>query len=521
MIDYELWEVIKNSATLPKTNVVECVTAEVPITTTKEKAQRRLEVKARSSLMMVIPNEHQLKFNSIKDAKKLQKLVSQMELLEEKLSKENVSQKLLRSLSPEWNTYVVAWRNKADLETISMDDLYNNLKVYELEVKRTSSSSSSTQNMTFVSSSNNNTSSTNGAVNTAQAVNTAHGVSTASTQVNAAYSTNVDNLSDVVICSFFASHLNSPQLVHEDLEQIHRDNEEEDVSQPKIKKKIVRPSIVKKEFVKSKQEEKTTRKSVKQVEQHRQNTHNPRDYEKIDGGYVAFRGNPKGEKITRKCTIKTGNLDFENVYFVKELECNLFSVSQMCDKKNRVPRQKNMYSVNLMNIVPKGGLTCLFAKATSDESKLWHIRVLVVKPHNRTPYELFHGRTPTLSFMRPFGCHVTIPNIIDHLVKFNGKADEGFFIGYSLNSKAFRVFNNRTKIVEENLHIKFIESTPNVVGSGPDWLFDIDALTRTMNYKPIVAGTQSKGFAGARASDNAGQATKEPKLVKDYILLPV
>ncbi|GJX37592.1 putative ribonuclease H-like domain-containing protein [Tanacetum coccineum] len=125
------------------------------------------------------------------------------------------------------------------------------------------------------------------------------------------------------------------------------------------------------------------------------------DYEEIDGGYVAFRGNPKGGKITRKSTIKTGNLDFENVYFVRELKFNLFSVSQMYDKKNsvlfndnecivlspnfklidesqvllRVPRKNNMYSVDLKNIVPKGGLTCLFAKATSDESKLWHRRL--------------------------------------------------------------------------------------------------------------------------------------------------
>nr|GFA04108.1 retrovirus-related Pol polyprotein from transposon TNT 1-94 [Tanacetum cinerariifolium] len=88
-------------------------------------------------------------------------------------------------------------------------------------------------------------------------------------------------------------------------------------------------------------------------------------------------------------------------------------------------------------------------------------RVLVVKPHNKTPYELFHGRTPILSFMRPFTCPVTILNTIDHLGKFDGKADEGFFVGYSLNSKALRVFNSRTKIVEENLHIRFSENTPN------------------------------------------------------------
>ncbi|GJV09515.1 retrovirus-related pol polyprotein from transposon TNT 1-94 [Tanacetum coccineum] len=123
-------------------------------------------------------------------------------------------------------------------------------------------------------------------------------------------------------------------------------------------------------------------------------------------------------------------------------------------------------------------------------------RVLVVKPYNKTSYELFHG-------------------------KFNGKADEGFFIGYSLNSKAFRVFNSRTRIVEENLHIRFSESTPNVAGSRSNWLFDIDALTRTINYEPIVAGTQSNGFACTKASDNAGQAKKETKPVKDYILLPL
>ncbi|GKF94022.1 hypothetical protein Tco_0283722, partial [Tanacetum coccineum] len=78
--------------------------------------------------------------------------------------------------------------------------------------------------------------------------------------------------------------------------------------------------------------------------------------------------------------------------------------------------------------------------------------------------------------------------------KFDGKADAGFFVGFSLNSKAFRVLNSRTRIVEENFHIRFSGSTSNAVGSGPDWLFDIDALTRTMNYEPIVARTQSNGF---------------------------
>ncbi|GJX45860.1 putative ribonuclease H-like domain-containing protein [Tanacetum coccineum] len=105
--------------------------------------------------------------------------------------------------------------------------------------------------------------------------------------------------------------------------------------------------------------------------------------------------------------------------------------------------------------------------------------------------------------------------------KFDGKAGEGFFVGYYMNSKAFRVFNSRTMIVEENLHIRFSKNTPNAVSSGLDWLFDIDAITRIMNYEPIVAGTQSNGFAGTKARDNAGQARKETKSIKDYILLPL
>ncbi|GKE65715.1 putative ribonuclease H-like domain-containing protein [Tanacetum coccineum] len=148
-------------------------------------------------------------------------------------------------------------------------------------------------------------------------------------------------------------------------------------------------------------------------------------------------------------------------------------------------------------------------------------RVLVINPHNKTPYELFLGRKPALSFMRPFGCPVTILNTIDHLGKFDGKADEGFFVGYSTNSKSFRVFNNRTRIVEEILHVKFSENTPNIAGSGPNWLFDKDTLTKSINYKPFVAGNQSNGSTCTKAYDNAGKARVVTVPGKDYILLPL
>ncbi|GJS86536.1 putative ribonuclease H-like domain-containing protein [Tanacetum coccineum] len=105
--------------------------------------------------------------------------------------------------------------------------------------------------------------------------------------------------------------------------------------------------------------------------------------------------------------------------------------------------------------------------------------------------------------MRPFGCSITILNTRDHLGKLDGNADEAFFVGYSTNSKAFRVFNSRTRIVEENLHVKFSKATPNIAGSGPNWLFDIDAPTKSMNYEPVVVGNQSNGSADLSISSSS------------------
>ncbi|GJV23215.1 putative ribonuclease H-like domain-containing protein [Tanacetum coccineum] len=132
-------------------------------------------------------------------------------------------------------------------------------------------------------------------------------------------------------------------------------------------------------------------------------------------------------------------------------------------------------------------------------------RVLVVKPHNKTLHELFRGRTPALSFMRPFECHVTILNTLDYLGKFDGKSDEGFFVGYSLNNKAFRVYNIRTNKVEESLHIRFLVDKPIIAGDGPKWLFDIDVLTKSMNYVPVVAGTNSNDLVDGSLFDSSSK----------------
>nr|GEW48586.1 hypothetical protein [Tanacetum cinerariifolium] len=122
-------------------------------------------------------------------------------------------------------------------------------------------------------------------------------------------------------------------------------------------------------------------------------------------------------------------------------------------------------------------------------------RVLVTKPHNKTPYELLHGRTPSIGFMRPFGCPVTILNTLDYLGKFQGKVNEGFLVGYFMCSKAFSVFNSRTRIVQKTLHVNFLENKPNVAGAGPTWLFDIDSLSGTMNYHPVSVANQTNSGA--------------------------
>nr|GFC10153.1 retrovirus-related Pol polyprotein from transposon TNT 1-94 [Tanacetum cinerariifolium] len=145
--------------------------------------------------------------------------------------------------------------------------------------------------------------------------------------------------------------------------------------------------------------------------------------------------------------------------------------------------------------------------------------VLVTKPHNKTPYELLHGRTPSIGFMRPFGCLVTILNTLDSLGKFKRNVDEGFLVRYSVNSKAFRVFNSRTHIVQETLHVNFLENTPNVAGSGPTWLFDINSLTRTMNYQPVNAGNQTNPSAGFQDKFDAEKAGEE--VDQQYVLFPM
>jgi hypothetical protein len=138
-------------------------------------------------------------------------------------------------------------------------------------------------------------------------------------------------------------------------------------------------------------------------------------------------------------------------------------------------------------------------------------RVQVVKCQGKTPYELFHKRKPLISFLKSFGCPCSILNTKTHLGKFDSKAEDGFFVGYSTQSKAYRVFNNSSRIIEESANVSFNEHTPNILGKGPDWLFDIDALTLSLSpYDEF--GTETGG------------ASKEKQVQEshsDFVVFPI
>nr|GEX43347.1 hypothetical protein [Tanacetum cinerariifolium] len=234
MIDYSLWEVILNGDSPTPTRVVDGVVQPIAPTTVEQRLAKKNELKARETLLMAFLDKHQLKFNIHKDAKSLmeavkkrfsgnketkKKLISQLEILGESLSHEDINLKFLKSLPSELRTYTLIWRNKANLKDQSLDDLFNNLKIYEAEVKSLSSTSPTTQNIAFVSSQN--TESTN------ESVSVVPCVFAVSTKPPVSILLNVDNLSDVVIYSFFASQSNSHQLENDDLKQIDADDLEE------------------------------------------------------------------------------------------------------------------------------------------------------------------------------------------------------------------------------------------------------------------------------------------------------
>nr|GEX72621.1 hypothetical protein [Tanacetum cinerariifolium] len=213
MTDYSLLAVFLNGDAPLPTRVIEGVVQPLAPTTAEQRLARKNELKARGTLLMALPNKHQLMFNIHKDAKTL------MEAIEKQFGGNKETKMFLRSLPVEWRTHTLIWRNKTDLEDQSLDDLFNSLKIYKAEVKSSSFARTSTQNIAFVSSQN--TDSTN------ESVSAIASVSAASAKVPVYAFPNVDTLSDAVIYSFIASQSNNPQLDNDDLKQVDANDLEE------------------------------------------------------------------------------------------------------------------------------------------------------------------------------------------------------------------------------------------------------------------------------------------------------
>ncbi|GJV61435.1 putative ribonuclease H-like domain-containing protein [Tanacetum coccineum] len=629
--DYALWEVIENGNSwvpIPVTALEYGLSTALKVTvpsTTEEKICKKNDCKrfggneATKRTQKALLKQQYENFNASSSESldsifnRLQKLVSRLAILGVVTPPEDLNVKFLRSLPSEWDTHVVVWMNKPDFDTMGLDDLYNNFKIVEQKVKRSTGAINDEKNLAFL-----NIYRWQSSINNINML--ILDVSTGTTKVNTASTeTSTASFSDATVYAFLSTQPQGSQLVHEDLEQLHDDDLEEmdlkcDMAEEKIQancshwlhdsgyqminlfknfeaiRKQYDDILVKLDDTGFKV---LIQRGLEEFKQPDVNEYGPgiqsnsqlndkgfvdsgcsrhmsgniahlSDFKDFDGGYVTFGGGANGGRITGKGTIKTDKLDFDDVYFVKELKFNLFSVSQMCDKKNyvlftdseclvlslnfklpdenqillKIPRQDNMYILDLKNIDPKVGLlssckggyilrnlcsghrrlkgikreysvartpqqngvaerknrtlieaartmladsklpTTFWAEAVSTACYVQN-RVLIVKPYNKTPYELFRG----------------------------------FFVGYSLSSKAFR-----TRKVQENLHIGFLENKPMIEGNGPKWLFDLDSLTQSMNYVPVVAGTFSNDFAGKQGVSESSTSSQQDQ---DWIAMPI
>nr|GEU90115.1 ribonuclease H-like domain-containing protein [Tanacetum cinerariifolium] len=588
-------------------------------TTAEQWLAQKNELKARGTLLMALPDKHQLKFNSHKDANTLMEAIEkrfggstetkkvQKTLLKQRfknfigssskgldqihgmsLSQEDITLKFLQSLPSEWKTHTLIWRNKADLEEQSLDDLFNSLKIYETKVKQSSSTGTASHNLAFVSSSHTDS--------TTNSVSATASVSTVCAKLPASPLPNVDSLSNAVIYSFLPTQSTSPQLDNKDLKQIDVDDLEEmdlrlqmamltmrarrkgDIAREcKFSKDSRRPGSYQAEeeptnyalmaFSSSsssfdtKTNEKTglgensqvfthamfdcdnyyslesdceswppsslydrhpvqsiettiqllllpqqaqslivvakkgigklalpisaampkinvTRpryahhvvtKSKSPIRRHitrspsSRTSNSPPRVICVQAPVVSVaQGNPKGGNIIGKGKIKTGKLDFDDVYFVKEQKFNLFSVSQMCDKKNSV----------------------LFTDT----------ECLVLSPDLKTR-----------------------PKLASHVV-YKSKSPLRRNLPRHPSSNS-RNSPPRVNAATASAVSAAQENKPNVARTGPTWLFDIDSLTRTMNYQPVTAGNQTNSSAGFQDKFDAKKAGEE--VDQQYVLFPV
>nr|GEV91831.1 hypothetical protein [Tanacetum cinerariifolium] len=521
MIDYSLWEVILNGDSSVTTRVVEGVLKLVAPTTAEQKLARKNKLKAYGTLLMAFLDKHQLKFNSYKDAKTL------MEAIEKRFGGNTESKKVQKTLLKQQYenfacsnsksldqihdrlqklTLTLIWRNKADLEEQSLDDLFNSLKIYEAEVKHSSSIGTTTQNLSFVSSFNTDSSTESVSANASVFVVCAkmpisslpNGDSLSSYDWSfqaeeepanysimafSSSSSSSDNESDkswppsslydrfqpsdgyhVVPPPYTWTFMppkpnlvfnNAPTTVETDHHaftvQLSPTKPAQDLSHTN---KLTTPII--EDWVSDSEDESET-KAPQIVASFVQSTDLKVKVIISDNG-----PNFKNNDLNQFCGIKGIKREFSTPRTPQQ--------NGIAEKKNRtlIEAARTMLVDSLL-LIP------FWAKAVNTACYVQN-KVLVTKPHNKTPYELLHGRTPSIGFMRPFGC-------------------------------------------PETLHVHFLENKPNVVGSDPIWLFDMDSLTRTMNYQLVTTGNQTNPSAGFQDQFAAEKARE--KIDQQYVLFLV
>nr|GEU87865.1 hypothetical protein [Tanacetum cinerariifolium] len=548
---------------------IDDVAQPVTVLTAKQKLARKNELKARGTLIMALPDKHQLKFNSHKDAKTLmeaiekhfggntktkKKLVSQLEIHGVSLSQKDVNLKFLRSLPSEWKTHTLIWRNKANLEEHSLDDLFNSLKIYENEVRHSSSLSNPTQNLAFVSSSNTDS--------TTDSVSAATSVSAVCAKLPVSSHPNIDSLSNIDVddleemdlrwqmsyqaeeepANFALMAIPSSSSFDNDLQscstacskaykQLHSEYDSQTVEFRKsrldvlsyqaalesVESRLVvspaKPAQAMSHITESMAPiiEDWVSDSEDESEPNDLQSTKPTPRNSAHRGcnkqYASFtKKYPQKHKVPAAVLPKSKPIFVTAVRQVSDVVPKIMKSRprpahplnrksnpsiRRTPQQNGIAERKNRTLIEAARTMLADSLLPIpfWAKAVNTACYV-HNRVLVTKPHNKTPYELLHG-----------------------------KVDEGFLVGYSVISKACRVFNSRTRIIQETLHVNFLESKPNVAGTGPTWLFDIDSLIKTMNYQPVTAGNQTDPSVGFQDTFDVDKSGKEANL--QYVLFPV
>ncbi|GJX71633.1 putative ribonuclease H-like domain-containing protein [Tanacetum coccineum] len=569
MADYPIWEVIQNgNGPISITTDTQCQIKVMSPRTAEEILARERERKARTTLLMALPENHLAKFHKMADAKEM------WEAIKSRFGGNDESKKMQKYiLKQQFEGFFVSNSeglhkgydrfqillsqleiHRAGVDSLSFDNLYNNLRVFENDVKGSTASSSSTQNVAFFSE---NTSSTNDGNQDNRRRDAWN-----SRNKEGRRSDKQEDSKALVTIDGEGVDWTSHSEEEEDyaLMACNSSGSDIEVNTAEVnavsavggkRETAVKPSadyphraLQNKGIVDSGCSRHMTGNKAYLAEY--QDVKVPCAFEEVKVFFLRTKDetsrilkdfirqieNQLNQKVK---TIRCDNgTEFKNRDFIEF--CGSKGIKReysnaRTPQQNGVAKRKNRTLIEAARTMLADSFlpNTFWAEAVSTACYVLN-RVLVTKPHNKTPYELVTGKIPIISYIRPFGCHVTILNTIDHLGKFDGKSDEGFLVGYSLQSKAFRVYNLETKRVEENLHITFLENKPNVAGKGPTWLFDLDYLTDSMNYQHVRSENQANKHAGPQEANqnagtedifDAGDSEKEAESAQDFFVLPI